>query len=240
MNYTINPNIHNILPWHTKQEMSSLRMSIDERGVIQPAIIWRGHYTIVDGHARMAIAEELGVDCPVIEMDFANETEVILWVIRMHLGRRNLSLFQKCEMVLKYRDAIVAEAMERKIKGRTLSDDCPRGRTDQILADMAGVSSGTMRMAMIVATQGDQETLRRVRKGEISIYRAYRTLREKLDRPLTTYERVETALSKASDGKLLPIKEAVEELKERVVAGDASPKAIIQELDRISKLIKDY
>lgn len=239
MNYNINPNIHNVLPQHTEQEMSSLRASIADHGVIEPAIIWRGHNTIVDGHARIAIAEELGLHCPVIEMDFENETEVILWVIKMHLGRRNLSLFQKCEIVMKHRDAIAAEAKERMLRGKALNDGCFRGRTDQILADMAGVSSGTMRMAMIVATQGDQETLRRVRKGEISIHRAYRSLREKLDQPLTPYAKVEMLLSKEHDERLLPIREAVEDLKERVTKGEASPNAIIQELDRISELTRN-
>ena len=190
----------------------------------------------MDGHARIAIAEEQGLDCPVIEMDFENETEAILWVIKMHLGRRNLNAFQRCEIVMKYRDAIAPETLERKLRGKVLNDRCHRSRTDQILAEMAGVSCGTMRMAMIVATQGDQETLRRVRKGEISIHRAYQSLREKLDQPLTPYTKAEMLLSKERGEKLLPIREAVEGLKERVIKGEASPNVIVQELDRISVL----
>lgn len=237
MKYNINPKIHNILPQHMEQEMLSMRESIADHGVIEPAIIWRGHNTIVDGHARIAIAEELGLNCPVIEMDFANETEVILWVIKLHLGRRNLSLFQRCELALKYRDAIEAEARERMLRGKALSSSSTRGSTVQILADMAGVSYGTMRMANTVISQADQETLRRVRKGEISIHRAYHSLREKFNQP---YARDEIVFSRATDERLLPIREAVEDLKERVTKGEVSPKTIVAELDRISDLIRNY
>jgi len=227
--YNINPKIHNILPQHMEQEMLSMWESIADHGVIEPAIIWRGHNTIVDGHARIAIAEELGLNCPVIEMDFANETEVILWVIKTHLGRRNLSLFQKCELALKYRDAIAAEARKRKMGGKKLMDGVQRGETDRILGNMAGVSSETMRMVRFLVSQGDEETLRRLRKGEISVTHAYRTVANKPRR----------YVSDILGEKLCSVREAVEDLKDRVSKGEVSPKTIIQELDRISELIKD-
>ena len=229
MNYNINPNIHNVLPQHTEQEMSSLRASIAERKVIEPAIIWRGHNTIVDGHARIAIAEELGLDCPVIEMDFANETEAILWIIKMHLGRRNLSLFQKCEIVMKHRDAIAAEAHKRQIGGKKLMDGVQHGETDKILGNMAGVSSETMRMVRFLMYRGDEETLRRLRKGEISVAHAYREVANKPRR----------YASDILGEKLCSVRQAVEGLKERVAAGEASPNVIVQELDRISGLINN-
>lgn len=229
MKYNINPNIHNILPQHMEQEMLSLRGSIADRGVIEPAVIWRGHNTIVDGHARMAISEELGLHCPVIEMDFANETEVILWVIKAHLGRRNLSLFQRCELALKYRDAIAAEARKRQMGGKRIKDGTQRGETDMILGNMAGVSSETMRMVRFLVSQGDEETLRRLRKGEISVTHAYRTVANKPRR----------YVSDILGEKLCSVREAVEDLKDRVSKGEVSPKTIIQELDRISELIKD-
>ena len=229
MNYKINPNIHSILPQHTGEEMMTLKTSIAERGVIEPAIIWRGHNIIVDGHARIAIAEELGLHCPVVEMDFANETEVILWVIKTHLGRRNLSLFQRCELALKYRDAIAAEAWKRQMAGRLLSEGSLRGRTDQILGNMAGVSSETMRMARYLMSRGDQETLRRLRKGEISISHAYRTVANKPKRHVSEY----------SGEKLCFVREALADLRDRVSKGEVSPRAIVEELDRISGLTLD-
>lgn len=228
MNYKINPIIHNTLPQHTDEEMSFLRASIAERGVIEPAIIWRGQNTIVDGHARLLIAEEMGLHCPVIEMDFANETEVILWIIRMHLGRRNLSLFQKCEMVMKHRDIIAAEASKRQMGGRKIKDGAQRGKTNMILGNMAGVSAETMRMVQFLMSRGDQETLRRLRKGEVSVSYAYRTIANK----------PRCYASDILGVKLRSIRNAVEVLKDMVADGEASPKAIIRELDRISELIE--
>ena len=229
MKYKINPRIRGILPQHMEQEMLSLRESIADNGVIEPAVIWRGHNTIVDGHARMAIAEELGLDCPVVEMNFTSEAEAILWVIKTHLGRKNLSMFQRCELALKYRDAIAAEARERQRGGKKLLDGVQRGETDRILGNIAGVSSETMRMVRILMSRGDEEILRRLRKGEVSITHAYRTVANKSRR----------YASDILGEKLCSVRKAVEDLKDHVIKGEASPKAIIQELDRISELIKD-
>ena len=98
-----------------------------------------------------------------------------------------------------------------------------------ILGNMAGVSSETMRMVRFLVSQGDEETLRRLRKGEISVTHAYRTVANKPRR----------YVSDILGEKLCSVREAVEDLKDRVSKGEVSPKTIIQELDRISELIKD-
>ena len=227
MELIISQNIHKVLPHHSEEEMCLLTANIKENGVIQPIVVWLGRGIIIDGHARYAIARKFGLPFPIKEMDFASETEAILWVIKTHIGRRNLSIFQKCELVLPYREAIAAEARKRMHQSKHLPKDEIRGETNQILANMVGISGETLRQAAHVMEQGDQETLRRVRKGELSIKRAYDSLRGKMPRQ-----------TKKAD-TLQPAKEAVDDLIVRISEGDVTTKAIIAELRRVSSLIEE-
>ena len=108
-----------------------------------------------------------------------------------------------------------------------------------ILANMVGVSKGTLYQAKYILQNGDKETLRRVRTGEISIYGAYRSLVQRME-PDTgatmVLERVSADTTTAKP-KLQPIKDVVETLISRVNDGNASPRNIVAELSRVAQMI---
>jgi len=225
--------IENAVARHSEAELNLLRESIKDKGVIEPVIMWRG--TIVDGYARHRIATDLGIPYKTVEIDFANETEAIIWRVKTHIGRRNLTPFQKCEMVLLLEPELRQEAKKRQgwrsdVKGAR--EDC--WRTREFLANMAGVSSGSINRAKYICEHGDEETKQRLRKGEISINFAYCTLRQ---RPLTPIQTVPAASLPAAIN-LYPIKTAIDDLRDRVTDGEASPKAIVAELNRLSAMIE--
>lgn len=235
----IKESIQKVLPWHTEAELSLLKADILANGIINPIVTFRG--AIIDGYARYIIAKEFGVPFETVEMDFANETEAILWRIKTHIGRRNLSLFQKCEMVLTFEPEIAAEARKRMLGGKRLPNNATRGNTVKVLADMVGVSQESIRCAKYVIENSDQETLRRVRKGELSIKGAYMSLRMRSNPPIQDVALVETEEIKADIERLgtiiEPIRTAVNNLITRVSEGDACPREIISELQRVSTLI---
>ena len=224
--------IENAVARHSEAELNLLRENIKDKGVIEPVVMWRG--TIIDGYARHRIATELGIPYRTVEIDFANETEAIIWRVKTHIGRRNLTLFQKCEMVLPLEPELRQEAKKRQgwrsdMKGA--GEDC--WRTREFLANMAGVSSGSLNKAKYLCEHGDEETKHRLRKGEISIHYAYCTLRQK---PLTPIKTVPDAPLPAAIN-LYPIKTAIDDLRDRVTDGEASPKAIVAELNRLSEMM---
>ena len=164
-------------------------------------------------------------------------------MVRQQLARRNLTPFQKCEMVLPLEAEIAAEAKKRQGRRSDLRGKPTEGpmETRKTLAEMAGVGTGTLRYAKYILQNGDKETLRRVRTGELSIYGAYRSLVQGMGpatEATTELERVSADTTTAKPD-LQPIKDAVENLISRVNNGDASPKDIVVELSRVAKLIND-
>ena len=234
----ISERIQKMKPPLAEAERRLLYDALDADGVRDPLVVWKGTHIIVDGYYRYVYCCERGIPFEYIEMDFADETEAMLWVTRNQLARRNLTSFQKCEMVLPLEAGIAAEAKKRQgwrsdINGKR---DAEPINTVKILANMAGVSTGSIYYVKYILENGDKETLRRVRSGEFSIYGAYRSLVQNLD----SHNETVTTSATIEDVKpnLEPIRAAVEELIDRVRDGEASPKTIVAELSRLAKMIE--
>ena len=235
----ISERIQKMKPPLTEAERKLLYNALDEDGVRDPLVVWRERRILIDGYYRYVYCCERGIPFEYIEMDFADETEAMLWVARNQIARRNLTPFQKCEMVLPLEAGIAAEAKKWQgrrsdIYGKRVGDSID---TRKILANMAGVSTGTLSYVKYIIENGDQEMLRRVRSGELSIYGAYRSLVQRLEPPNKT-EKTHMTIENAK-AKLEPIRTAMEELIDRVRVGEASPKAIIVELSRVAEMIDD-
>lgn len=88
MELKINPLFRDLCPPLKTEERQQLHDNIAEDGVIESIKHWNGW--IVDGHNRYEIASELNVEFSIEEFEFRDEGEVIDWIIRHQLGRRNL------------------------------------------------------------------------------------------------------------------------------------------------------
>lgn len=224
-------------PPKPESERTQLQGSLDRYGCVGQLVVWKGTRILVDGYYRYKYCHEHGIPFDIIEMDFEDEDAAILWAVRMELASRNLTPFQKCEMVLPLEAGIAAEAKKRQgwrsdINGKRFEGSI---KTGQILANMAGVSTETLRFSKYIIENGDEETLQRARSGEISIYGAYRSLIQRFDSP-NKVEKSSVTI-KAVKPNLEPIRTAVEELIDRVRDGEASPKTIITELSRVAEMI---
>lgn len=116
-------------------------------------------------------------------MSFEDETAAKHWIIKNQLSRRNVPPFVRCELVLPLEEELKAEAKKRQGQRNDLSNIVPNlaqsSRSRDELAQMAGVSHGTMDKARKLAESADEETLEKLRNGDISIHRAYTALEQK-------------------------------------------------------------
>src|SRR4051812_30734819 len=80
---------YQLLPPLRTEEREALRADIARRGVLEPAEKDEQE-NILDGHNRAAIAEELGIDYPVVVRPFASEADKREHVIKINLARRQL------------------------------------------------------------------------------------------------------------------------------------------------------
>ena len=178
----IDPELRDLIPPLTENERMMLTESIIANGCETPLTVWNG--VLVDGHNRYAICHEHGVPFEIREKSFESREEVICWMYRNQIGRRNLNDFQRAEIALKLKELYAREAQKRM---RHQEDsgvgepetDRSRGskpRTMQQLGEMVGVSGTTMKRVQRLAKDADEETKRKLRAGEVAITNAYEKL----------------------------------------------------------------
>lgn len=95
----IDPEFESKIPPLTDDEYKQLEENIVSEGVVlMPLIVWNG--TIVDGHNRYKIVQaHPRILFDVIEKDFDNRYEALVWICKNQLGRRNLTPIQKKMLV---------------------------------------------------------------------------------------------------------------------------------------------
>ena len=175
-----NARFQNALPSQEDEELTLLEESIKRDGCQDSIKTWRG--TIVDGYTRYEICHRYGIPFTVEEMDFTDEDDAYLWIIKNQMGRRNLPPFVKCELVLPLESQLRIEAKERQIRKPAdfvlpnLAGQKNHNTRDR-LAEIAGLSHGSIYKAKWLHENADEDTLDRLRRDEISIHRAYTDLR---------------------------------------------------------------
>ena len=101
-------------------ELESLTKSIQSEGCREAITLWED--SVIDGHNRLKICQEYGIPLKTEEIEFNNDDEAILWILKHQFKRRQSNPFQRCEMILKL---------------------CPR-MSLQDMADLANVSKSAI------------------------------------------------------------------------------------------------
>ncbi|MBQ9664615.1 MAG: hypothetical protein IJV40_15830 [Oscillospiraceae bacterium] len=239
----IDPEFAAVAPPLKECELRILEEDILEHGCITPLITWGD--VIIDGHNRYRICREHNIPFGCEEMEFPSREEAKVWILTNQLGRRNLSSFQRCEMVLRFEPDLKAAAEKRRKEAisfyRKTGDRMEYGKkTRDVLADMAGVSHGTIAKAKVIMEIGDEETIRRLRMGEISINHALNTLTHA---PHVEKEKTENIcfsdveIPQASKSGLDDIQYVVDALLEELYAGDLDRDFLISMLTDVQKLV---
>ena len=181
----IDPEFRDLIPPLNEEELKLLEASIVADGCESPLIVWNG--VIVDGHNRYAICRKHAIPFAIQEKNFSSRDNAMLWMLRNQLGRRNLNDYQRGEMVLVLKRQIASVA-EMKMRagirstdnpGTNLSQGAEERKTLSQLAKLAGVSGTQMKKIDKLANSADEATKAKLRKGEVSVHRAYTDLLEK-------------------------------------------------------------
>ncbi len=117
MMLNINDNFKTLIPTLSSDEFSQLEENIIRDGIREPLSIWND--TIIDGHNRYEIATKHDLIFETKNYNFENEENVIEWIIKNQLGRRNLTAEQKAYLIgLQYE-------REKKRKEDNLKQNLP-------------------------------------------------------------------------------------------------------------------
>ena len=95
INLKIDPEFQNQIPPLTDDEYKQLEENILKEGkLLSPLIVWNN--TLVDGHNRYAILQKHPEICfSTMPLRFESREEVLAWICKNQLGRRNLTPEQK-------------------------------------------------------------------------------------------------------------------------------------------------
>ena len=101
----IDPEFKAQIPLLTQEERKQLEENILAEGaLLAPILVWNG--TIVDGHNRYEILQSHPeIPCSVRNLELETRDEVLVWICKHQLGRRNLTPEQKKFLVGKQYDA---------------------------------------------------------------------------------------------------------------------------------------
>lgn len=177
----IDPEFRDLIPPLNEEELKMLEESIIANGCESPLIVWNG--LIVDGHNRHAICQKHGIPFAVTEKEFSSREDAMLWMLRNQLGRRNLNSYQRSDLVLKLEPLMASEAKLRKGQrtdlGQNSAPGSQMGKTSHKLAEMAGVSHDTIKKVKKLNEAADEETKGKLRRGEVTVHKAYTELMQK-------------------------------------------------------------
>lgn len=169
----------------TAIEDQNLTDDIKAHTCLSPVIIWNG--VIVDGHNRYRICHEYNIPFGVEEIEFKDKAEAKMWIYKNQIARRNLTKFEKCEMVLEMESDLKAETEERRreliswyrTNGETAPNWAESTDTRDILAGMAGVGHNMIDRVRLIVSKVDEPTKEMLRNEELSVNSVYTSLREK-------------------------------------------------------------
>jgi len=176
---TIDEEFKALIPPLSDEERELLEGSIVSDGCRDPLVLWDG--VLIDGHHRHEICTRLGIEFNAVDMaNLETRNDARLWIIRNQLGRRNLSNYQRAELVLKLKPAIAEKAKEKQQEAGGAvpqkSAKAPIDTRDE-LSKSSGLSHDTIHKADFIGQHADEETKQALRTGETSINREYKRIK---------------------------------------------------------------
>lgn len=106
----INEEYRKLIPPLTEEEYKQLEENILNEGIREPIILYKDY--IIDGHNRYEIAKKHSLKYVTLSKEFVDETEVKIWMVKNQFGRRNLSTFQRIELVEHLEELFKSRAKE--------------------------------------------------------------------------------------------------------------------------------
>ncbi len=172
----IDPGFQALIPPLQSEELSQLEANLKRDGCRDPLVVWEESGILLDGHHRFAICQRDGLPFATVALSFADRDAARLWVVMNQLGRRNLTPFQRTELVLVAKPLLATQAKARQQAGgrekvRQTSDK-PID-TKKELAKLAGVSHDTIHKVEVLSERATPETKAKLRTGDVTIHKAY-------------------------------------------------------------------
>jgi len=176
----VNPEYRKLLPF-SEPDYRALKDSIQKHELYQPVDV-SADATILDGHQRAGVCDQLGIDLVVNVRSFDDPLEERLFVIETNIVRRHLNQFGKIELSLPLLEMEAELLGKRERSGKTLGSNEPRGQARDIVAKRIGVSPTTYHRGMTLVREAPEDLKEKLRNGSKTIGAAYLAVKTENDR----------------------------------------------------------
>lgn len=245
--FKVDPEFKNLIRPLKKEELDGLEKDIIEKGCLDPLKIWNG--LLIDGHHRFDICQNNNIEFKTVELNtWTDRDDVKIWILNSQLQRRNLSDFERIEIVLQKKEILKNQGrMEQKEAGKLYGEKHPK---QEVLSESDKTSCVVDKSDLfkdnIDSKEIDQD-FSDFEKNEI-VQQIKSQIESKLPQPQKKKqqkkERHNTQKQLASEagvstGKLakaeIIIKKADEEIKENLRAGDMTVDKAYREIKKEEK-----
>ena len=172
-----NKQFSQMVPEMTEVEYKDFLKSIEKDGIRQPIHILLDK-TILDGRHRVRACKDLNIQEIQALVHNFDEDEAIEFVRDTAIERRNITIEQRVDIILKSEE-LIKELEKKATKNQGKRNDLTSGpkepnvkNTNQTIADMAGTSETTVKRMKRVKRESP-ELYEDIVKGEKSIRRAH-------------------------------------------------------------------
>jgi DNA modification methylase len=202
MNIKTNPEYAKLVSPLTTSEYNVLKTSISNKGLHLPIIINQNN-VILDGHNRLKICQELGIEPKFEVKEFSAQSQEKEFVIEINLKRRHLNSFQISELEYKMEEIYKERAklrslsklknINKEINLSTAPTDATvdiniekekeeTGKVSEIIAKKTGLSPRTYERAKKIIEEGSEEVKEKLRANKTTISKEYDKIQRDLKR----------------------------------------------------------
>lgn len=186
-----------------KDEFESLSLGIKTDGCQDNIKVWHRSDgsldTIVDGHNRYKICQQLKIPFKITRMKFADKSDVMKWMYNNQKGRRSLNEIERLDLYSKLQEHLEKFAMACRLANLKQNSDTPQtaeinqstkkapkaprgafgGKTASELAKEAETSTRTAERYRTIMKKGTEEQKADLRSGKKKIGTVYKEIKAK-------------------------------------------------------------
>ncbi len=254
MNINIKQEIKELIPALTKEEFEQLESNIKAEGCRDPLVLANVEEEefLADGHNRLDICERNNIPFTTVTKKFENLNEVKIWVAKNQLGRRNISVFTRAELVEHLRVIFEEKAKKNlslggQLKGEALFDvkqgsiEIKKVDVSHEVAKIAGLGRNTLIEHKQIKEfyENDSEEIQSLRNNEKSIHEVAKKIRgfgkvrpenkEQVKRLIKTGQAIDVKQAT----KIVQQNQRKEEVKSIV---DTNPNIVVKHGDAVEQL----
>ena len=191
---TINPEYSSLVYSLSTSEYELLKNSISTKGLHLPIIINQDN-VILDGHNRLKICQELGIEPKFEVKKFLDPLQEKEFVIEINLKRRHLNSFQIAELEYKMEEIYKEKAKQRSLSNlKNVKENISEasfdaievnkdkneetGKVSEIIAKKTGLSPRTYERAKTIIENGSEEVKEKLRQGKTKISKEYENIQK--------------------------------------------------------------